>query len=130
MRFAILLVLVSSMVTAAVAAPARPLHVAPEPPVPHAGFDLRDTFWTGADSADRNIYFHPDGTLGYHRGQKTFGSWKLEGDTVYFEFNNRYREFRGRIQGNIMRGDSWNVTGKRWHTELKLVSVPQSGPVP
>jgi hypothetical protein len=110
----------------AVAAPARPLYQAPESAAPPTFFDVRDTAWagTGPESADRNIFFHRDGTLAYQRGQKGFGTWKMNGNTVYFEFNKGYREFRGVIRGNVIEGDSWNVTGKRWHTSLKLVPLP------
>ena len=30
--------------------------------------------------------------------------------------------FRGTIQGNVIRGESWNVTGKRWQTHLQRTS--------
>ncbi len=105
------------------AVPARPLYEPPEPPKPTSLPDLRDTAWQGVEQADRNIYFHPDGQLSYARGQAGFGSWRLEGNNVYFEFNKQYREFRGTINGNTIQGDSWNIGGKRWVTSLQRVPM-------
>ena len=102
------------------AVPARPLYEPPEPPK-IAAPDLRDTAWQGIEAPDRNIYFHSDGQLSYTRGQAGFGTWRLEGNVVYFEFNKCYREFRGVFQGDVIQGDSWNIAGKRWMTTLKRV---------
>lgn len=102
------------------AAPVRPLYDPPQPPpARQTSPDLRGTSWHGVESADRNIYFHADGSLAYTPSQKGFGSWRQEGNMVYFEFNGKYREFRGTIQGSVIQGDSWNIKGKRWVTVLQ-----------
>jgi hypothetical protein len=103
------------------AAPARPLYEPPEPPKEITFFDLRGTAWKGPEAADRYIQFNADGTLSYHVGGKGGNAtWKQEGNRVYFEINNGYREFRGTINfaGNAIQGDSWNKAGKRWQTIL------------
>lgn len=131
MRLAILPIIAWCVLTASIAraAPARRLYEPLEQPrAPE--FDLRDTQWHGPEAADHNIFFHADGTLGYTRGQKAFGTWKLDGNVLTFEFNKRYREFRGVIRGDVIQGESWNVAGKRWQSLLKRASVPQSGAAP
>ncbi|MSQ93413.1 MAG: hypothetical protein EXR98_02530 [Gemmataceae bacterium] len=113
------------------AIPARLPYEPPDPPKPPQAFiELRDTAWAGIEPADRNIFFHSNGGLSYGIAQKPFGTWKQEGNTVYFEFNKRYREFRGTIEGNTIRGESWNTAGKRWQTRLHRPSVPPLGPLP
>lgn len=113
------------------AVPARPLYEPTDPPRSLARpAELHNTAWVGTESADRNLFFHSDGTLGYTRTQKAFGTWKLEGNNLYFEFNNRYREFRGTIQGNVIQGESWNRVGKRWQTRLQPAAIPPLGAVP
>lgn len=125
MRLVILSMIAWCAVAAASAAPARPLYEPPAPPR-LVLIDLRNTQWHGTEPADRNIFFHADGSLGYLQGQKSFGTWKITGDTIYFEFNNRYREFRGVIKGNVIQGESWNVTGKRWQTLLDRTPMPKA----
>ena len=106
--------------------PARPLYV-PEP-TPKAplfkSLDLRGTTWSGKDAVPNYvIVFMPDGTLQYGIGKVTVktgkASWKLEGDHLYFEMNNQYREFKGKVVGDLIVGDSWNKAGKTWKTELR-----------
>jgi hypothetical protein len=93
---------------------------APEPVVP----DLRGTTWTGWNDgvkADWIVLFEPDGTLNYRYGNATYrnGTWKLEGDALYYESNKKYAEFRGIFQGNVINGEAWNVTGLRWQIHLQ-----------
>jgi hypothetical protein len=106
------------------AVPARPLYEPPDPPNPPPMLDLNETLWKGAEAADQYILFHADGTLSFFPQSRGGGSWKKEGNTVYFEINKGYREFRGSIQGDIIQGDSWNVAGKRWNTVLKRAPGP------
>jgi hypothetical protein len=102
------------------AVPARPLY---EPPPENVPIELGDTEWVGVEAADQYFAFHRDGTLSYVRGQKGNASWKIEGNILYFEINNKYREFRGVVQGHVIQGESWNVAGRRWPTELKQANV-------
>ncbi len=114
----------------AFAVPARPLYVPPDTHRALILVNLRDTAWAGTESADRNLFFHSDGKLSYTRGQQSFGTWTQDGNNVYFEFNKRYREFRGVIQGGVILGESWNVTGKRWPTRLQRVETLPLGALP
>jgi hypothetical protein len=104
------------------AVPARPRYEPPEPPIL---IDLRGTTWQGKDLtvANRVYVFESDGTLHYGKNNPSSlkGSWKLDGNEVYFEMNNRFREFKGIIQGDTMTGESWNKSGKRWQTTFHRV---------
>src|SRR5713226_4524319 len=76
--------------------PYEPPPPAPEPVTP----DLRGTTWTGWNDgvkADWVVLFEPDGTLNYTYGNTTYrnGTWKLEGNYLYYESNQKYAEFRG-----------------------------------
>jgi hypothetical protein len=109
-------------------APSRPLYEPPEPAP--LTVDLRGTTWQGQDHvANYRVTFEPDGTMtyGYNNRFNRGGSWKLEGNKLYFEVNKKYREFNGIVNGDILQGDSWNVTGKRWQTNLRRVAVPAMG---
>jgi hypothetical protein len=111
-------------VCSADAVPARQAH-APPAPSKKAALDLRGTVWDGAPiHEDRMIVFEPDGGLTYGLGKNRGGSWRLEGNTVYFELNNAFRMFRGTVQGNFIQGESWNVVGTHWQT--RLLRVPAS----
>jgi hypothetical protein len=105
------------------AAPARPLYEPPTPPQPQS-FDLRGTTWTGycsAVGADWIAHFESDGTLRYSYKGATYvnGTWKVEGNSLYFETNKRYSEFRGEIRANSISGECWNTEGDRWRIELR-----------
>ena len=81
------------------------------------------TIWTGMES-DGDYYeffFMSDGNLHYKSptGFWTVATWKQDGNKIYMEFNNRYAEREGTIQGNRMEGDGWNVMGKRWTWSLE-----------
>lgn len=104
--------------------PARPLYEPPEKPkLAPPPIDLRGTTWRGKDLVEnRVIKFLPDGKLEYGTGnsmtKNVNTSWKLEGDALYFEMNNQYREFKGRVLGDTIVGESWNKANLRWETKL------------
>ena len=104
------------------AVPARRLY---EPELPKEEvLELAGTTWVGKDFvANYRITFERDGTMTYgaNNAKNRGGSWKLVGHTLYFEMNKKYREFQGTVSGNVLQGDSWNVTGKRWQTFLQRV---------
>lgn len=105
------------------AVPARPLYVPEDPPKRAVELNLRGTTWVGQDLiANRIMEFMADGTLRYGvAGKLTYdkASWKLEGDDLYFEMNNQYREFKGKVIGDTIVGKSWNKVGTRWDTNLR-----------
>jgi len=79
---------------------------------------IAGTIWTGMES-DGDYYeffFMSDGSLHYKSptGFWTVATWKQDGNTIYMEFNDKYAEREGTIQGKRMEGEGWNVTGKRW----------------
>lgn len=110
------------------ALPARPLYV-PEPPLkaPSEFFlDIRGTSWVGQDFVPNyQMTFKADGTLSYgYKGKLNHGgSWIQQGNSVYFEINKKYREFKGSVDADTLQGESWNVTGKRWQTHLRRAST-------
>jgi hypothetical protein len=104
-------------------APAQPRYEPPELPT---FIDLRGTSWQGQDHvANYRVTFESDGTLtfGYNNKFNRGGSWALDGNKLYFEVNKKYREFKGTVNGSSLQGDSWNVTGKRWQTNLQRVDA-------
>ena len=108
-------------------APARPLFEPEAPPSQPATISLAGTYWFGKCYVDNFwIIFEPNGTItyGYTGNKWNSGSWKLEGNSLYFEMNKKYLEFRGTIQGDTIQGESWNVQGSRWQTFFKRSVAP------
>jgi hypothetical protein len=109
-------------ISVAHAVPIRPLY---EPPNRDTEpLDFRGTVWDGKtyEGGALRLKLEPNGILNYdYQGNKsTAGSWNSDGNILYFEMNQRYLEFRGSRIGNTIDGDTWNVTGLRWKTHLKL----------
>ena len=46
------------------------------------------------------------------------GSWKQDGDQLYFEVNNRYAEYTLTFQDGQFAGDAKNVKGNTWTLTL------------
>jgi hypothetical protein len=109
------------------AAPARLPHQPEKPPeLPPAHIEFSGTRWFGRCYQDQMwIVFEKDGTLTYGYNANVFknGSWNLQGTSLYFEMNNKYLEFRGSVQGNVLQGEAWNVRGLRWQTWMEHTSV-------
>jgi len=106
---------------AAHAVPARPLYVPEERPKLPPRFEFGGSYWFGkCYETDFWVVFEKNGVLSYGYSGNTFknGTWKLEGTNLYFEMNNRYLEFRGTMQGDLIQGESWNVAGGRWDTRF------------
>lgn len=114
------------------AAPARPLYDPPPPPKQAAPFSLAGTYWFGKCYVDNFwIIFEEQGTINWGYGQLdakkagSTGTWKLEGKKVYFEFNKKTLEFEGTTDGVIMEGLTFNNSGSRYPTALKLTPRPK-----
>src|SRR2546430_2530509 len=80
-------------VSIAHAVPARPLYEPPDPPTPVV-FTLGGTHWFGTCYAENFwIIFEKQGTINWGYGQLdakkagSNGTWKLEGNNLYFEMN-------------------------------------------
>jgi len=88
------------------------------------------TTWVGADS-DGDYYeytFQADGALHYKSpsGFWKNGNWKQDGDSIYFETNNKYSEYQGHISGTHMEGHAWNVKDRKWTWAADKQNLPAS----
>jgi formylglycine-generating enzyme required for sulfatase activity len=95
---------------------------------PRSPRNLEGTTWAGQDGAEFFTYhFETNGVLAYEYRGNFFrtGKWTQDGDKLHFEMNNKYRECRALIRGNVIEGDSWNKKGAKWKTKLLL--SPTSG---
>ena len=116
-------------------APARPLHVPPEPPKTTPVFDVRGTAWEGSFFAPsgRSVWFafNPDGTISYRgipHGDMATGRWTLSGNKIVFDVNN-YSHHTGTLQGDVIEGESTNVGGMRGPFRIQRVGlIEQSMP--
>jgi hypothetical protein len=88
------------------------------------------TLWVGVDSdGDHYEYaFMEDGTLHYASpsGFHVNATWKQDGDTIYFETNNRYSEYQGRIMGGHIEGKAWNTQNHQWTWSAEKQNKPAS----
>jgi hypothetical protein len=87
-----------------------------------AAYSFEGTAWFGEDAgSDTTFRFEKNGLLRYsYRGHEyTNGTWKRDGNAVYFEMNQKYREFKGNLKEGRIEGDSWNVAGSTWKTVMK-----------
>jgi hypothetical protein len=115
-----------------VAAPVRPLYEAPEPPTPHTIGSLAGTYWFGKCYTDNFwIIFEEQGTINWGYGSLdakkagSTGTWRLQGNEVYFEFNKKTLEFRGTTDGQTIKGMTFNDSGARYPTYLKITPRPK-----
>jgi len=93
---------------------------------------IDDTEWVGIDSSDKLITtfrFEKSGVLAYYYNGTSYrnGTWKQDGTTIYFETNGKFREFRGKVKGDEIKGDSWNIKGHEWETVIYKYNRPASG---
>jgi hypothetical protein len=94
-------------------------------PIPNKTTPLAGTTWVGetAEGWAMTIEFGADGTMNvsYKTTRFSRASWKQDGDKIYWEMNNKYCEFDGKMKGDTIEGESHNVAGKRWTTKMTLV---------
>jgi hypothetical protein len=106
--------------------PALPVAAAPRlKPEKKEAPPLAGTSWAGktAEGWDMTIDFATDGkmTVSYNKASYTTASWKQDGDNVYYEMNNRYCEFAGKLAGDTIDGETHNVRGRKWATTLTRI---------
>ena len=106
---------------------AVPLFAAPQlKPRANKVEPLAGTSWSGltAEGLTLTIDFEADGAMTVTDGNTKFNkaSWTQNGDKVYWEMNGCYCEFNGKLAGNTLNGDSHNVTGKKWQTNMTRVA--------
>jgi hypothetical protein len=94
----------------------------PEKAVP----SIAGTTWAGqtAEGDAMTIDFAPDGgmTVSYNGMSFNRASWKQDGDKIYYEMNERYCEFNGKLAEDTISGDSHNIKGRSWETKLTRVA--------
>jgi hypothetical protein len=88
------------------------------PPVPLAG-----SVWEGDGVVAPTVYvFNEDGrmTLTYKGNTHlNCGTWEQHGTRIYWQTNNRYCEFEGKLTGTTISGRSWNKPGGNWQLTVK-----------
>lgn len=84
---------------------------------------VEGTTWEGKGPTDDfTVYtFEKGGVLCYSYNKATYrnGTWKQEGDKVYFETNNRFLEFQGTVKRDELSGRWWNVRDAKGELRLK-----------
>lgn len=110
----------------AAAAVGIPVFAAPAlKPKPPKATPLAGTTWVGntAEGWEMTIEFVADGSMNVSYKQTKFNkaSWTQKDDTIYWEMNEKYCEFNGKMTGNTIEGESFNVAGKKWTTKLTRV---------
>ena len=84
--------------------------------------ELAGTTWVGNESdfgAMRYTFFE-DGRFEYEHGNGKWinGTWNQVDDTVYWEHNKKYSEFRGKFIEGALVGEKTNVNGLRWSVNM------------
>ncbi len=88
---------------------------------------VEGTKWVGPDfEGVTNFYFEKGGVLSYSYNGNSYrnGTWWQDADVLNFEMNENYRVFQGKIEGDVVSGDSKNVTGKEWKTTFYRYKRP------
>jgi hypothetical protein len=97
-------------------------------PLPEEAFirpvmSVEGTTWAGDGAVAPTVYhFEKEGVLSYSYNGNHYrnGTWKQEGPALYFECNNKFYEFKGKVAGEEIHGNSWNVNGGKWTLKIKL----------
>src|SRR5205823_4791088 len=114
----ILTLIAGAIAIPSLAAPA----LKPKPPkvIPLAG-----TTWTGetAEGWAMTIEFVADGSMNVSYKDTKFNraSWTQKDDKIYWEMNNKYCEFNGKMVSDAIEGESFNVAGKKWATKMTRI---------
>ena len=94
--------------------------------------DLAGTSWRGTDSDgdEYTLHFKADGRLEADtpKGPQRKATWKLDGNKIYFEFNNRYSEYRGTLKGDVMEGTAENARGRTWTWKFRKIGAMTERP--
>ena len=81
------------------------------------------TTWVGSNGANGTYEytFNADGTFSAAvNGRPTSkGTWKQDGESLEWEFNNRYSVYTVTFQGETFEGSALNIKGKSWPVTLK-----------
>lgn len=78
---------------------------------------LEGTTWKGNS---RTYQLLPGGVLNYrYLSISATGTWRQEGDRVFWDVNKRFSWFEGRLEGGVIRGVAQNRDGKRWDLTVR-----------
>lgn len=80
-----------------------------------AEFFVEGTTWAGSDIWGQpfEVHFESNGRLAYKTkdGIWTKGSWSAKGESIYFEFNDKFVEHQGMVRGPVMNGSGTTKKG-------------------
>jgi hypothetical protein len=131
MRHGLAIAWLVAVVVCVQAAPRQPRFEPPEPPERPAPISLAGTYWYGKCYADNFwLIFEEQGTINWGYGNLdakksgSTGTWRLDGNRIYFEFNKKTLEFEGTTDGTTLKGLTFNNSGSRFPTMLKLTPRP------
>ena len=85
---------------------------------------LEGTTWSGDGVVAPTEYVFLKGggfSYSYKGATHTAGSWKQDGNKIYWECNNKYCEFDGTIENGVMTGKAHNQPGGKW--DLKMTKT-------
>jgi len=81
------------------------------------------TTWNGSNGGNGtyDYTFNPDGTFSAGNGGQatTKGTWKQDGESLEWEFNNRYAVYTVTFKDGTFEGTASNIKGKSWPVILK-----------
>lgn len=87
---------------------------------------LASTAWDyfDPDGETMLLEFQSEGELTWTEfGERyTDGTWKQAGSLAYFEVNDKYAQYKGKISGGTMSGEAQNIRGKKWSWSARLRS--------
>lgn len=90
-------------------------------PSPTSVESLSETKWSGKAGSDSfEVEFHSDHSFKYARNSRSYSNaiWSQNGNAVHMEFNNKYSEYDGKIEGNQIKGTAKNIKGFSWEWSL------------
>ena len=83
------------------------------------------TCWVGSNgnNSTYEYTFNADGTFTAEQNGRPYskGTWKQDGDTLEWDFNNRYSVYTVTFAGDNFEGTAVNVKGKSWSVTLKPI---------
>ena len=94
---------------------------------------IEGTTWRGLENGrETEITFLPNGIATYsnHNGISTMtynSKWSQNGNSIYWEINNKFAEKNGQVRGDTLSGTAKNIKGFEWTFEFKLLP-PNSAP--